>query len=241
MKMMIVCIMFFAALFSASVFSQSGATQNILEDSDSYLIPRGLAVIVRLGNTLDSRNTKKGEVIPLITTQLIPLSDHFALPQGLKIYAEVERIERPGYIKGRALILLHPTLLELNEHTSIPFTMGEVRPVEKALGDTYYRQLGDRDLVSPYGRIRFAGQSGTKEDRSEILRNPISIFTLWMPTILKRGPELVIDQGFPLIIMLGEDLKIPKNGVGVLEIMPMCPCENKKNSPPNEKFQLGAK
>lgn len=240
MKRIIIWILF-VTMCGTTVFAQDALTPKISEDNDNYLISRGLSVIVRLGNTLDSRNTKKGEVVLLITTQLIPLSNHLALPQGLKIQADVERVERPGHIKGRALILIHPTHLELNEHTSVPFILDEVRPVEKALGDTYYRQLGDRNLISPSGRIRFAGQNGNVEDRNEILRNPLSIFMLWMPTILKRGPELIIDQGFPLIMTLGEDLKIPKGSVEVIEIVPMCPCENKKNSSPPETFKLGAK
>ena len=202
---------------------------------DDYVIPRGVSIIVRLGNTLDTRQTKKGEVVTFTTAQLIFLSETVALPQGLKIHAEVERVNRPGRISGRAFMQIRPTTMQLNENTSVPLVLGGVKPVEKALGDTYYRGLGDRKLASPQGSVRFSGLSTTAEDFHEMVRNPLSVAIGWVPTILERGQDLVIDQGFPVIMTLGADLKIPKGSIEVIEIVPMCPCQDQKKAPEKKR------
>ena len=76
-----------------------------------YVVPAGTKVLLSLKSAINTKTARPGDGVYLQSTFPVVIDGHVLIPNGVYVQGVVDRVVRPGRIKGRAQIGMHFTSL----------------------------------------------------------------------------------------------------------------------------------
>ena len=86
------------------------AAQHALNDK-TYTVPAGAKVLLSLKSGVNTKTARPGDGVYLVSTFPVIVGSHVLIPPGVYVQGVVDKVERPGRIKGRAKLLMHFTTM----------------------------------------------------------------------------------------------------------------------------------
>jgi len=80
-------------------------------DSKAYTVPAGTKVLLSLKSGVNTKTARAGDGVYLISTFPVIVGSHVLIPTGVYVQGVVDKVERPGRVKGRAKLLMHFTTM----------------------------------------------------------------------------------------------------------------------------------
>ena len=74
---------------------------------DKYVVPAGTRVLLSLKSAVNTRTARPGDGVYLVSTFPVVVDGHVLIPDGVYVQGVVDRVVRPGRVKGRAQITFH--------------------------------------------------------------------------------------------------------------------------------------
>jgi hypothetical protein len=97
---------------AAATSASSSATTAVAarpSSSATLIIRSGTKVPLALKQAISTRNAKEGDPVYCETTFPFVVDDRIVIPAGTYVQGKINRVQRPGRIKGRAELLMHFT------------------------------------------------------------------------------------------------------------------------------------
>jgi type IV secretion system protein VirB10 len=76
-----------------------------------YTVPAGTKVLLSLKSGVNTKTARSGDGVYLVSTFPVIVGSHVLIPSGVYVQGVVDKVERPGRIKGRAKLLMHFTTM----------------------------------------------------------------------------------------------------------------------------------
>lgn len=109
-----------------SDFPASGlAAAETALNGKTYTVPAGTKVLLSLKSGVNTKTARPGDGVYLVSTFPVIVGSHVLIPSGVYVQGLVDKVERPGRIKGRAKLLMH--------FTTMIFPNGQVVPIPGAV------------------------------------------------------------------------------------------------------------
>ena len=83
-----------------------------------YTVPAGTKVLLSMKSAINTKTARPGDGVYLVSSFPVIVDSHVLIPDGAFVQGVVDRVQRPGRVKGRAQISMH--------FTSIIFPNGQV-------------------------------------------------------------------------------------------------------------------
>lgn len=77
----------------------------------SLTVPAGTKVLLSLESAINTKTTKPGDGVYLVSTFPVIIGPHVLIPAGVYVQGVVDQVERAGRVKGRAKLLMHFTTM----------------------------------------------------------------------------------------------------------------------------------
>lgn len=85
---------------------------------EKYTVPAGTKVLLSMKSAINTKTARPGDGVYLVSSFPVIVDSHVLIPDGSYVQGVVDRVQRPGRVKGRAQISMH--------FTSIIFPNGHV-------------------------------------------------------------------------------------------------------------------
>ena len=118
--------------------------------ADNLEVPAGTKVLLSLQTAIDTRTAKAGDGIYLVSTFPVMVNGRLAIPPGVFVQGVVNKVTRPGRVKGRAAVSLYFTSLIFQNGTQV-FIPGNVDRIPGSSG---------AEAKGPEGTVEQAGSKG---------------------------------------------------------------------------------
>jgi hypothetical protein len=89
----------------------SPATAENMPSDKSYTVPAGTKVLLSLKSGVNTKTARPGDGVYLVSTFPVIVGSHVLIPSGVYVQGVVDKVERPGRVKGRAKLLMHFTTM----------------------------------------------------------------------------------------------------------------------------------
>jgi hypothetical protein len=119
-------------------------------DGNLIEVPAGTKMLLSLQTAVDTRTAKAGDPVYLQSTFPVMVNGRLAIPPGVFVQGVVNKVVRPGRIKGRAAVSLYFTSLIFQDGTQV-FIPGNVDRVPGSSGP---------EVKGTEGTIEQTGQKG---------------------------------------------------------------------------------
>lgn len=188
--------------------------------AESYTVPAGTKVLLSLKSGVNTKTARPGDGVYLISTFPVIVGSHVLIPTGVYVQGVIDKVERPGRVKGRAKLLMH--------FTTMIFPNGQVVAIPGTVNNL--PGSGGASVKGNEGTIEQAGSKG--KDAGDIARggvigatggviggaatgNPAEAAALGglaglaggvIYTLLTRGNEVVIPEGTSLEMVMQRPL-----------------------------------
>ena len=86
-----------------------------------FIVPAGTRVLLSLKSAVNTRTARPGDGVYLVSTFPVVVDGHVLIPNGVYVQGVIDRVVRPGRVKGRAQVGMH--------FTSLIFPDGQVVPI----------------------------------------------------------------------------------------------------------------
>jgi hypothetical protein len=91
---------------------QTPATQSpAVQQPQTYTVPAGTKVLLSLKSAINTKTAQHGDGVYLISSFPVVESARVMIPVGVYVQGVVDRVQRPGRVKGRAQLDLHFTTM----------------------------------------------------------------------------------------------------------------------------------
>jgi hypothetical protein len=77
----------------------------------NYTVPAGTKVLLALKSGINTRTARPGDGVYLVSTFPVVVDRRMLIPSGVYVQGVVDRVKRPGRVKGRAQIDMHFTTM----------------------------------------------------------------------------------------------------------------------------------
>jgi hypothetical protein len=77
----------------------------------TYTVPAGSKVLLSLKSGVNTKTARPGDGVYLVSTFPVIVGSHVLIPSGVYVQGVVDKVERPGRVKGRAKLLMHFTTM----------------------------------------------------------------------------------------------------------------------------------
>jgi hypothetical protein len=78
---------------------------------EKYVVPAGTKILLSLKSAVNTKTARPGDGVYLVSTFPVVENGHVLIPEGIYVQGVVDRVVRPGHVKGRAQISMHFTTL----------------------------------------------------------------------------------------------------------------------------------
>jgi hypothetical protein len=112
-------------LAQTSATPATGAQQPAASAPQSYTVPAGTKVLLSLKSAINTKTAQQGDGVYMVSSFPVVGNSRVMIPVGVYVQGVVDRVQRPGRVKGRAQINLH--------FTSMIFPNGQVVEVPGVL------------------------------------------------------------------------------------------------------------
>ena len=199
-----------------------------------YLVPAGTRVLLSLKSAVNTRTARPGDGVYLVSTFPVVIDGHVLIPDGVYVQGVVDRVERPGRIKGRAKITFHfNTLIFPNgQVVSIP---GVVNSLPGSTGPNVKGDEGTVEQASQKGRdagtvVKGAGAgaglgaiggiAGGSPVQGIAYGGAAGAAAGALYTMFTRGDDINIPPGSPIEMVLQRPLSLEAQQFAAVDIQP---------------------
>jgi type IV secretion system protein VirB10 len=197
------------------------AAQNAL-NGKTYTVPAGTKVLLSLKSGVNTKTARPGDGVYLVSTFPVIVGSHVLIPSGVYVQGIVDKVERPGRIKGRAKLLMHFTTMIFpnGQVVSIPGTVdnlpGSSGPSVKGDEGTI-EQAGNKGkdagniakggMIGAEGGVIGGAASGNLA-KGAAIGGLAGVAGGVIYTLLTRGDEVVIPEGTSLEMVFQRPLQL---------------------------------
>jgi hypothetical protein len=203
--------------------SQHGdaAAKNEVNDK-IYTVPAGTKVLLSLKSGVNTKTARPGDSVYLVSTFPVIVGSSVLIPSGVYVQGVVDKVERPGRIKGRAKLLMHFTTMIFpnGQVVGIPGTVdnlpGSGGPSVKGDEGTI-EQAGNKGkdmgnvakggAIGASGGVIGGGVSG-RPLAGAAIGGLAGVAGGLIYTLLTRGDEVVIPEGTSLEMVMQRPLDL---------------------------------
>src|ERR1700678_3948946 len=116
----LVAIGLVAGMVSIQGLAQQGATQGLAQTpaavpqpaaAPTYTVPAGTKILLSLKNGINTKTAQQGDGVYLVSSFPVVGNSRVMVPVGVYVQGVVDRVQRPGRVKGRAQLDLHFTTM----------------------------------------------------------------------------------------------------------------------------------
>jgi hypothetical protein len=197
----------------------------------SYTVPAGTKVLLSLKSGVNTKTARPGDGVYLVSTFPVIVGSHVLIPSGVYVQGVVDKVERPGRVKGRAKLLMHFTTMIFpnGQVVGIPGTVdnlpGSGGPTVKGDEGTIEQASNkgkDMGNIAKGGAIGASGGviGGAAAGRplaGAAIGGLAGVAGGVIYTLLTRGDEVVIPEGTSLEMVMQRPLELQASqldGVG---------------------------
>jgi hypothetical protein len=188
----------------------------------AYTVPAGTKVLLSLKSGVNTKSARPGDGVYLVSTFPVIVGSHVLIPSGVYVQGVVDKVERPGRIKGRAKLLMH--------FTTMIFPNGQVVGIPGTVNDL--PGSGGPSVKGDEGTIEQAGNKG--KDAGNVAKGGMigatggviggaasgspgagaaigglaGVAGGLIYTLLTRGDEVVIPEGTSLEMVMQRPLEL---------------------------------
>ncbi len=187
-----------------------------------YTVPAGTKVLLSLKSGVNTKTARPGDGVYLISTFPVIVGPHVLIPTGVYVQGVVDKVERPGRVKGRAKLLMHFTTMIFpnGQVVGIPGTVndlpgsggpsvkGEEGTIEQASNKG--RDMGNvakGGVIGATGGVIGGAASGSPGAGAAI-GGLAGVAGGLIYTLLTRGDEVVIPEGTSLEMVMQRPLEL---------------------------------
>ncbi len=195
------------------------AAETALNDK-TYTVPPGTKVLLSLKSGVNTKTARPGDGVYLISTFPVIVGTHVLIPTGVYVQGVVDKVERPGRIRGRAKLLMHFTTMIFpnGQVVAIP---GGVNNLPGSGGPTVKGNEGTIEQASNKGRDAVnVAKGGMIGATGGVIGGAVSgspgtgaaigglagVAGGLAYTLLTRGDEVVIPEGTSLEMVMQRPL-----------------------------------
>ncbi len=117
----LVAIGLVAGMASIQGLAQQGATQGLAQSppaapqsaaaTPTYTVPAGTKILLSLKSGINTKTAQQGDGVYLVSSFPVVGNSRVMVPVGVYVQGVVDRVQRPGRVKGRAQLDLHFTTM----------------------------------------------------------------------------------------------------------------------------------
>src|SRR6185437_12245811 len=123
-----------------------------------YTVPAGTKVLLSLKSGVNTKTARPGDGVYLVSSFPVIVGSHVLIPAGVFVQGVVDKVERPGRVKGRARLLMH--------FTTMIFPNGQVVGIPGTVNNL--PGSGGPSVKGDEGTIEQPGSKG--KDAGEVLK-----------------------------------------------------------------------
>lgn len=204
-----------------TVPSGLAAAEHALNDK-TYTVPAGSKVLLALKSGVNTKTARPGDGVYLVSTFPVIVGSHVLIPSGVYVQGVVDKVERPGRIKGRAKLLMHFTTMIFpnGQVVGIP---GAVDNVPGSNGPTVKNDEGTIEQASNKGRDAgnvakggiigasggvIGGAATGHPGEGAAIGGLAGVAGGLVYTLLTRGDDVVIPEGTSLEMVFQRPLEL---------------------------------
>ena len=98
-------------LAQQAVAQQGAATPQPAAAAPTYTVPAGTKILLSLKNGINTKTAQRGDGVYLVSSFPVVGKSRVMVPVGVYVQGVVDRVQRPGRVKGRAQLDLHFTTM----------------------------------------------------------------------------------------------------------------------------------
>jgi hypothetical protein len=187
-----------------------------------YSVPAGTKVLLSLKSGVNTKTARPGDGVYLISTFPVIVGSHVLIPSGVYVQGVVDKVERPGRIKGRAKLLMHFTTMIFpnGQVVGIPGTVdnlpgsggpsvkGEEGTIEQASNKG--KDMGNvakGGVIGASGGV-IGGAASGRPLAGAAIGGLAGVAGGLIYTLLTRGDEVVIPEGTSLEMVMQRPLEL---------------------------------
>lgn len=143
----------------ASGSSASGAATLPAAGSElkSYTVPAGTRILLSLKHEISTRVAKPGDAAYLVSDFPVVEEGVVVIPAGMYVKGTIDRVQRPGKVKGRALLQMHLTSMIFPNGVEIAIP----GPIDSIPGSTGAKVKNAEGTVEQAGTVGHDAQTIT--------------------------------------------------------------------------------
>jgi hypothetical protein len=100
-----------SGLAQQAVAQQGAATPQPAAAAPTYTVPAGTKILLSLKNGINTKTAQQGDGVYLVSSFPVVGNFRVMVPVGVYVQGVVDRVQRPGRVKGRAQLDLHFTTM----------------------------------------------------------------------------------------------------------------------------------
>jgi type IV secretion system protein VirB10 len=203
----------------------------------SYTVPAGTKVLLSLKSGVNTKTARPGDGVYLVSTFPVIVGSHVLIPTGVYVQGVVDKVERPGRVKGRAKLLMHFTTMIFpnGQVVGIPGTVdslpGSAGPSVKGEEGTIEQASNkgkDAGNIAKGGAIGASGGviGGAASGRpleGAAIGGLAGVAGGLVYTLFTRGDDVVIPEGTSLEMVMQRPLELQASqldGMGDAHVNP---------------------
>ena len=188
----------------------------------TYSVPAGTKVLLSLKSGVNTKTARPGDGVYLVSTFPVIVGSHVLIPSGVYVQGVVDKVERPGRIKGRAKLLMHFTTMIFpnGQVVAIP---GMVNNLPGSGGPSVKGNEGTIEQASNKGKDAgniakggvigatggvIGGAASGSPGTGAAIGGLGGVAGALIYTLLTRGDEVVIPEGTSLEMVMQRPLEL---------------------------------
>jgi hypothetical protein len=198
------------------------------QSASRYTVPAGTKVLMALQSPISTKNAQPGAAVYAQTTFPVTIDGHLVIPAGSYVQGTIDRVQRPGRVRGTGQLQVHfTTLIYQNGYTvSLPGSLsgapgGEDEHVGNKEGEIKENSTKGKDAATVAGgAVSGATLGAVIGGVTGNLGKGVGIGSATgagaglLAVLFSRGPDIRFDVGTPVEMTLARPLVVEFQGVG---------------------------
>ncbi|GAC1648000.1 MAG: hypothetical protein NVS9B15_06610 [Acidobacteriaceae bacterium] len=195
--------------------------------SPRYTVPAGTRVLMALRSPISTKNAQPGAPVYAQTTFPVTIESHLVIPAGSYVQGTVDRVQRPGKVRGTGQLQVHfTTLIFQNRYTvSLPGSLsgvpgGEDEHLGAKEGEITENSTKGRDAATVAGGAvsgatlgAVVGGATGNLGKGVGIGSGAGAAAGLLAVLFTRGPDVRFDVGTPIEMTLARPLVVECQGV----------------------------
>jgi len=185
--------------------------------SADMTLPEGTRVYLQLNTPLSTRTSSEGDTFTAVVTEPVSIGEKIVIPKGSDVTGSVSRIQRPGRLKGRAVMTLQFQSISIPGRGQLPIVaslIGVDREGNRGVNDEG-TIVGEGSEGRDAGRVIVPGLAGAGigtlagGGKGAGIGAGVGVSIGLASVFTSRGKDIEIRRGATLDISLDKPLVIP--------------------------------